>query len=184
MGLSGKQLSVAACMLPGLCFCAASIVYSIQNNSYAIATDASLHDRLSLACQSFVLMAATLALSVGRLAGHRFFSPEDIDGGGLSAGTSKAKVLQSIIQNTLEQVVLAVVVHVSWAVSMPASWLSALPLAGRLFVTGRILFAVMYPFGAGARAMGFVLTFYPSVVMLVLMTLKLHSEVLVGVLPN
>src|SRR4051812_47124719 len=62
-----------------------------------------------------VLLAACLTANIGMLARHRFFTPEDIDGGGLSQGTSKAQLLQSLLQNTVEQAVLALVVHLIWA---------------------------------------------------------------------
>jgi len=60
-------------------------------------------NRISIAVQSGILVAFCLAISIGRLAKHRFFSPEDIDGGCLTDGSSKAKVLQSLLQNTVEQ---------------------------------------------------------------------------------
>ena len=43
----------------------------------------SLHlfDRLSVAILSSLVPAIFLAVSIGRLANHRFFTPEDIDGG-------------------------------------------------------------------------------------------------------
>jgi uncharacterized membrane protein YecN with MAPEG domain len=117
-------------------------------------------DALPLAC---------LAINIGRLAAHRFFTPADIDGGAGSEGTSGARVLQATLQNTLEQVVLAVGTHAIWAATMPRAWQAAVPAAALLFVVGRILFWKGYAQGAAARAVGFALTFYPSVVMLVTM---------------
>src|SRR3954464_2125424 len=58
-----------------------------------------------------VLLVVSLTLNIGLLARHRFFTPEDIDGGGLTKGTPQAQVLQSTLQNTLEQTVLALSVH-------------------------------------------------------------------------
>lgn len=113
-----------------------------------------------------VAVMACLAISIGLLAKHRFFTPEDIDGGGRSPGTARAHVLQSTLQNTLEQAVLALGVHSAWAVAMPAAWLGAVPAAVALFVIGRVLFWRGYGKGAAARSFGFALTFYPSVLML------------------
>ena len=56
-------------------------------------------------------MLACLAINIGLLARHRFFTPDDIDGGGLTPGTATAHILQSMLQNTLEQSVLALGVH-------------------------------------------------------------------------
>jgi hypothetical protein len=86
-------------------------------------------DRISIAVQSGILIAFCLAITIGRLAKHRSFSTEDIDGSGLTDGSSKAKVLQSLLQNTIEQSILAILVYMAWAVIMPASWLSVIPLA-------------------------------------------------------
>ncbi len=123
--------------------------------------------RLRFVLAADLSIAAVLAVTIGSLARHRFFTPADIDGardhGGLAAGTPRAKVLQSILQNTLEQTVLAVLVHLIWATTMPADWLPAIAAATTLFVVGRILFWRGYERGAAARAMGFGLTFYPTI---------------------
>ncbi len=115
-----------------------------------------------------VLVVVWLAASIAALARHRFFTPSDIDGSGLSEGTSTAKVLQSVLQNSLEQVVLALATHLIWAAVMPWRWQAAVPVAAILFFAGRMLFWRGYARGAPARALGFALTFYPTVVMLFL----------------
>lgn len=110
---------------------------------------------------------ACLILAIGNLARHRFFTPADIDGSGLTGGTDRAHVLQAILQNTLEQAVIAVIAHLFWAAVMPFGAQAAIPVAAVLFVIGRICFAAGYAGGAGARAFGFALTFYPTVVLTV-----------------
>lgn len=120
-----------------------------------------------------VLLIACLAVNIGLLARHRFFTPEDIDGGGLTKGTPQAQVLQSTLQNTLEQTVLGLAAHLIWAAAMPQSWQTVVPVAAILFLVGRILFWRGYARGAPARALGFALTFYPSVVMFLLIVGRL-----------
>ena len=122
------------------------------------------------------LVLVCLAVNIGLLARHRFFTPDDIDGGGLTPGTATAHLLQSMLQNTLEQSVLALGVHVIWASVMPLAWQAAVPAAVILFVVGRALFWRGYASGAPGRALGFALTFYPQVVMLVVIA----GYVLVG----
>lgn len=112
------------------------------------------------------LPVACLAVNIGRLAAHRFFTPADIDGGAGSDGTTAARLLQATLQNTLEQTVLALATHAIWAAAAPRTWQAAIPAAAVLFVLGRILFWRGYAHGAPARAIGFALTFYPSIVML------------------
>lgn len=116
-----------------------------------------------------ILLVLWLAANIAMLARHRFFTPADIDGGGLSDSTSTARILQSILQNTLEQVVLALSVHLVWAATMPWRWQAAIPAAAMLFFLGRALFWRGYARGAPARALGFALTFYPTVAMLVML---------------
>jgi hypothetical protein len=124
-------------------------------------------DLLGIAISSAMLPALFVAVSIGRLAKHRFFAPADIDGGGLSSNTDEAKVLQALLQNTLEQFALVFGVYLAWAVTMPAASMSVVPLAAIAFAVGRILFFAGYKQGAPSRALGFTLTFYPSLVMLV-----------------
>lgn len=113
------------------------------------------------------LVLACLSVNIALLARHRFFTPDDIDGGGLTPGTATAHLLQSMLQNTLEQSVLALGVHAIWASVMPQAWQAAVPVVVILFVIGRVLFWRGYAHGAPGRALGFALTFYPQVVMLV-----------------
>lgn len=123
--------------------------------------------RLAWALQWAVLPTLTLMVSIMRVANYRFASPDDIDGSGLTAGTDQVLVLRAILQNTLEQGVLAVAAYLIWAAVMPHSWLRAIPVAALLFVTGRVFFACGYERGAAGRAMGFGLTAYPTFGMLV-----------------
>ena len=118
-------------------------------------------------------VVACLAINIAMIARHRFFTPEDIDGGGLSEGTPRVRLLQSMLQNTLEQAVLAIVVHLAWASVMPAGRQAAVPVAALLFATGRVLFWRGYARGAPSRAFGFALTFYPSLVLLALIVGRL-----------
>src|SRR3954463_1634668 len=99
------------------------------------------------------LIIVCLTVNIALLARHRFFTEDDIDGGGLSNASPTAKILQSTLQNTLEQTVLAVGVHAVWSTVMPQTWQLAVPTASILFVVGRILFWHGYAKGAPARAL-------------------------------
>ena len=84
--------------------------------------------RLAWALRWALLPILTLMISIMRVANHRFASPEDIDGSGLTAGTERVLLLRAILQNTLEQSVLAVAAYLIWAAVMPHSWLRAIPV--------------------------------------------------------
>jgi hypothetical protein len=122
--------------------------------------------RLAWALPWALLPILMLMISIMRVANHRFASPEDIDGSGLTVGSAHVLVLRAILQNTLEQAVLAAAAYSIWSVSMPLKWLGVIPAAALLFVLGRILFMAGYERGAGERATGFGLTAYPSFGML------------------
>ena len=128
---------------------------------------ADVSSRVSLAAWSIVLPALALLVCIARLAQHRFFTPADIHGSGLTAGTDKAKLLQALLQNTLEQACLAVPVYIAACLLAPAALLAMVPAAAAMFLAGRLFFFVGYANGAPARAFGFGMTFYPTVLLLV-----------------
>lgn len=131
--------------------------------------------RLAFVSSWDLLVVFWLLVTIGTLARRRFFSAEDLDGSGLTRGTVQAGIDQSVLQNTLEQVVLAVVVHVAWAVLAPIEWMAALPVAATLFALGRVLFWRDYRRGAAARALGFGLTFYPTVLLFALLVARMFT---------
>jgi hypothetical protein len=119
--------------------------------------------RLTLWLGCSLLAAFWLLVSIGRLAGHRFFTPEDIAGGGIAGNTPKAALLQALIQNTLEQTVLAVIAYGAWLWLGPPERAGLVIVFTAYFALGRLLFFAGYARGAPARALGFTLTFYPTV---------------------
>src|SRR3972149_8925272 len=122
--------------------------------------------RIAWALKWALFPVLTLMVSIMRVANHRFSSPEDIDGSGLTDGTPEVRLLRAILQNTLEQAVLAVTAYVIWAAAMPYGWLRAIPIAAVFFICGRVFFARGYAPGAPGRATGFGLTAYPTFGML------------------
>ena len=168
-----KQRGVLGGMLTGLIVTLLALGLAVVVPPRALLPEQNVSSAIVHALRWDVLLVVWLVLNIGMLAQHRFFTPADIDGGGLSEGTSTAKLLQSILQNTLEQAVLAFVVHLIWAAVMPWSWQAAVSAAAILFFLGRVLFSRGYLHGAPARALGFALTFYPTVVMLVLVVARL-----------
>jgi len=145
----------------------AIVVFTLAVTAWNVESD--LSSRIALASWAVLLPAATLFVCIARLAAHRFFTPEDIHGSGLTGGTERAKLLQSLLQNTLEQCCLAIPVYVATAILAPASFLPVVPAAAVMFLVGRVSFFGGYAKGAPSRAYGFALTFYPTVLLLVLL---------------
>ncbi|MCM8611635.1 MAPEG family protein [Accumulibacter sp.] len=171
--LTDKQQGVLRGMVSGVIATLLALTISIVAHEPAFESAPGYPAALVHALTWDVLIVVCLLVNIGLLARHRFFTPDDIDGGGLTGGTPQAQILQSTLQNTLEQTVLAVSVHALWAVAMPHAWQAAVPAAAILFFVGRVLFWRGYARGAPARALGFALTFYPSVVMVFLIVGRL-----------
>lgn len=168
MMLTEKQRGVLLGMMLGLACSLLALALAIATAPSAfLPRDDSTASAIAHALRWDLLPVLWLAANIAMLARHRFFTPADIDGGGLSDGTPTAKVLQAVLQNSLEQAVLAISAHLIWAATMPARWLAAIPAAAILFFIGRVMFWRGYARGAPARALGFALTFYPTIALLV-----------------
>jgi hypothetical protein len=175
--LSVKQAGVLKGIVIGLTISFAVVLMGIFQIVLVIEPDLSVVARLELAQRWSLLPAAFLIVSIARLAKHRFFHPADIDGGaGFSEDSERAKFLQSLLQNTLEQCVIAIAGYLAWAVIMPGAWISVVPLSACAFAVGRILFFNGYLKGAPARALGFSLTFYPTVLLYIFMVFEIGRE--------
>jgi hypothetical protein len=165
MTLSDKQKGVLVGMLTGLSGALALIGGGIFLNPFDYPAELGFSARLTIAWGATLIPGASLAFCIARLAKHRFLTPSDIDGSGLTSGSSRAMLLQALLQNTLEQAVLAIAVYLAWAALAPPAWISVVPLAALAFGLGRALFFWGYGGGAPGRALGVALTFYPSVLM-------------------
>lgn len=166
MDFAEKQKGVRVRMLVGVIITTPVLAAGALLNPLGLSGDWDALERLWLVAAALLIPAVMLMISIGRLAMRRFWHAEDIDGGGLTHGTPEAKMLQSILQNTLEQAVLAGFAYVAWGALMPGSTMSTILLAALLFGLGRILFFVSYEKGAPWRGTGFALTFYPTVMMI------------------
>jgi MAPEG family len=134
--------------------------------------------RIAWALKWALLPVLTLMISIMRVANYRFSSPKDIDGSGLTDATPQVLVPRAVLQNTLEQAVLAAAAYPIWAVVMPYDWLRAVCIAAVLFVAGRALFTRGYIKGAPGRAMEFGLTAYPTFGMLAAVAVVLALRLL------
>jgi len=127
-----------------------------------------LEDRLAFALRCELFTVVWLAAGIAAVARGRFFSAPDIQGSGFAAPGPRIAVAAAVLQNTLEQVVLAFAVHLALACLLRGREMALIPLLVTLFCAGRLAFWIGYRSGAGSRAFGFGLTFYPSVLALLL----------------
>jgi hypothetical protein len=170
-GLSKRQLGVAAGMGGGLAFTLVALFWPRLP-----AVPSGPDERLAVWLGCAAVAGFFLLVSVGRLAGHRFFTPEDIDGGGMSGNTPRAALLQALIQNTLEQTLLAAIAWGAWLWLGPADRGGLVIVFALAFAAGRLLFFAGYARGAPFRALGFTLTFYPSVALYLALAVQAMSR--------
>lgn len=98
-----------------------------------------------------------LVLMIGRLAQRRFFDDDTIDGQPLMGG---AAIDARVLQNTVEQVVLALCIWPLVGFFLGAGTVLALGIG---FAVARVAFWVGYHVAPPLRAFGFAATFYPTV---------------------
>ncbi len=115
--------------------------------------------RLEYALKCEVFAALCMLAGVARIANRRFFIPEAIEGG----PAPSIEIDQRYLQNTMEQLVLALVAHLALVTIVAPESIRAVAVLVMLFVIGRITFWFGYHRSGPARAFGFGATFYPTV---------------------
>jgi hypothetical protein len=115
--------------------------------------------RLEYALRCDVFAALCLLAGVGKIANRRFFTPDAIAGG----PSPSIEIDLRYLQNTLEQLVLAIVAHLALVTIVAPESIRAVAVLVMLFVIGRVTFWIGYHRSGSARAFGFATTFYPTV---------------------
>ena len=128
--------------------------------------------RLTLALQ--LPAAIWLAASIGNVARLRLASPQDIEAATGGAPSPAIGVAVAVARNTAEQVLLAALSSIILASALDRSR-GFLVAAAILFSLGRALFWLGYTGGASRRALGFALTFYPSIALLAVALIAIMS---------
>jgi len=128
----------------------------------APASPVALAERLMIAVRTDLFVVLWLAIAISNVARIRFISPDDIAGSGAASPGPRLRTAAAFLQNTLEQVAIAVPAHFALAIFYSDRPL-IVPVLGGLFCLGRLFFWAGYARGAVGRAFGFALTFYPSV---------------------
>ena len=159
-----EQRSVATRMAAALCV---TILVTAACMYLRVPVARPLPDRLIAVAKADLLVLFWLAATIGNVARLRFFSASDIAGSASTTSSADVSSANAVLQNTVEQVALAVPIHVALAV-LVASSVPLIIALSMLFAVGRFLFWIGYANGAGSRAFGFALTFYPSVAGLII----------------
>lgn len=109
---------------------------------------------------AFLAPGLFLALVIGRLAQRRFFDDAIIDGNPFPVG-SGAELDQRVLTNTVEQLVLALLLWPFVAMSLGGAVAIAL---GVSFALMRVVFWIGYHLSPPLRGLGFAGTFYPTLI--------------------
>ncbi|MEL7189677.1 MAG: MAPEG family protein [Pseudomonadota bacterium] len=123
---------------------------------------ANFEERAPIWAVSAALPLMWLAIAIARVAQQRFSNDEDLDPL-MGRATARITSLNQQLQNTLEQAVLAIGAYSIWSVLASAEWGNLTLWCAVLFSVGRLLFFIGYANGAANRALGFALTFYPTI---------------------
>lgn len=159
--MSSEQRKVLAGMAAAVVFSAAFyvIVFRLTDSGLTPSGGIEASWRLAYALKCDVFAALCLLAGVAMIANRRFFIPDAIEGGRSAA----IEIDERYLQNTLEQLVLAIVAHLALATIVPAESIRAVAILVMLFVIGRVTFWIGYHVSGSARAFGFATTFYPTV---------------------
>ncbi len=114
---------------------------------------------------AFLGPGIVLALIVGRLAQRRFFDDVTIDGDAFAPG-APGEIDARVLQNTVEQLLLALCLWPPVAYLLGTSGPGVAVALGCGFALARLAFWVGYHRAPPLRAFGFAATFYPTVLAL------------------
>jgi MAPEG family len=120
-------------------------------------------EMMSIAVRAMLAPALCVVAAIGNVGNRRYFSATDIGAATKQERTPEIAIASAILANTLEQAFLTVVLYAALAMLLPQPGLLLAALA-TMFVVGRLFFAIGYSRGAGGRAFGFGLTFYPNAI--------------------
>jgi hypothetical protein len=171
--MSNDQRKVLAGMAAASAFSAVffAAVFRLTAIDVAPAGGIETSWRIEYALKCEVFAALCLLAGVARIANRRFFRPDAIAGG----AAPSVEIDQRYLQNTLEQLVLAIVAHLALVTIVAPESIRAVAVLVMLFVIGRVTFWIGYHYSGPARAFGFGTTFYPTVAVYVYVVSRLAS---------
>jgi len=159
--MSNEQRKVLAGMATAVVFSAAffEVVFRMTAIDLMPPGGIEISWRLEYALKCEVFAALCLLAGVALIANRRFFIADAIGGG----PSPSIEIDRRYIQNTLEQLVLAIVAHLALVTIVAPESIRAVAVLVMLFVIGRATFWIGYHRSGSARAFGFATTFYPTV---------------------
>ena len=169
--MSNDQRKVVAGVVAAIMFSAAFFVVVFRLTEIELMPLGGIETswRLEYALKCDVFAALCLLAGVATVGNRRFFLPDAIAGG----SSPSIEIDLRYLQNTLEQLVLAVVAHLALVTIVAPESIRAVAVLVMLFVIGRVTFWIGYHRSGPARAFGFATTFYPTVAAYAFVVLKI-----------
>lgn len=119
-------------------------------------------DQIAFALKADVLLFVWLAWCVRAVSKRRFRSAVDRKGSGFGRPSEAIAIPTAVLQNSLEQTVLAFGAHLVLATVLRGPELVIIPLLVTLYIIGRVTFSLGYAQGAVRRSFGMALTAAPT----------------------
>ena len=161
MALSAEQKAIAVRSALAIVLTAAAVATAwlwLPTSVLGAAPGMATADRLAYALKADLPVFLWLGGCLRTVASIRFRSDADRPGAAYGAPSPKLAVPAAVLQNSLEQTVLAVGAHLVLATVLRGEEMVVLPVLVALYLVGRVLFALGYARGAPARAFGMALT--------------------------
>lgn len=160
-GFSSDQVGIIRASAVALAFAAVVLVAGygwLPPELLGLSPEMAFGERIAFTLKAGILMFLWLAGCVGAVSRGRFYSPADIRGSAFGTPSPAIGIRAAVLQNSLEQTVLAFGAHLTLAALLRGTELVLIPLLIALFMVGRIAFAFGYAKRASGRAFGMALT--------------------------
>lgn len=160
-GLSSDQVGIIRASAVALAFAVVVLVAGyrwLPPDLLGLSPEMDFGKRITFTLKADILMFLWLAGCVGTVSRGRFYSSADIRGSAFSQPSPAIAVRTAVLQNSLEQTILAFGAHLTLAALLRGVELVLIPLLVALFLVGRATFALGYARRASARAFGMALT--------------------------
>jgi uncharacterized membrane protein YecN with MAPEG domain len=171
MAWSADQRRIVRDSLLAIALCALVLVVGyawVPASLFGVEGPVGTAERLAFALRADGWLLVWLAICVRAVSTGRFQSPSDIAGSASGPPSAALAVRAAVLQNSLEQTVLAVGAHLVLATMLRGPELRLIPLLVALYLIGRVSFAWGYSRRPVARAFGMAVTGVSTVIALTL----------------
>ena len=166
MKLTLEQRQIAKSMFFAVVFCFSYVSIAYYWLPIVFKPTMDFLARLQFTIQCDVFATLMLLFGIALVANQRFFSPSAISGD--TSETDESIIINvRYIQNTIEQIILLFITHITLAIVLTSVEMRLIPILVSLFIWGRIFFWVGYHYNPISRAFGFATTFYPTAIALI-----------------